>query len=548
MLLLAGLTFLAGLGRGAITDSDEAFYAEAAREMVESGDWLTPAFNYEPRFQKPVLYYWLTAATFKVAGTSEAGARLWAALSGVGLVLLAVAVGRQCYGEAAGALAGGIAATSFGAMAIGRMALPDLPLAFCVSASTWWAIRAALDRDGDGPARWVTAAAIAAAGFLTKGPLALVLPTLVLVPLLTIERRWFALRPAHLLLAGGLFLALALPWYVAMWQTHGTAYLEGFFVGDNLERFATERFNDARPWWFYLPVVAGGLLPWTPLAGIWLGSAAGWLRGRAVVSVATTRLVVWAALPLLFFTASIGKQPRYVLPVLTPLAVLLAATVAAGTEAWRGTDGARRLPAAGMALRLGTALSGLVLVTLSALVWRARPLFVDVEPGVTLTVAILLAGCGLAVLLATLSAGGRQAPWTLAVAAAVALPALAWGAFPPAHEDGVTRMAAQVRAHRTGGEPIGTYGAFVRNLVFYTGWRQVDIVNDEQLVAFLGAPERVLVVLPASRLERVAGTLPRPVVRLADVTYLDQGGLRLRSLLRPDPEHDVSRVVLIANR
>ena len=73
LLLLVFLTFFLGLGRQAVTDSDEAFYAEAAREMVETGDWLTPRFNYEDRWQKPVLYYWLTAATYVVAGPHRVG-------------------------------------------------------------------------------------------------------------------------------------------------------------------------------------------------------------------------------------------------------------------------------------------------------------------------------------------------------------------------------------------------------------------------------------------------------------------------------------------
>lgn len=548
VLLLAAVTFVAGLGRGAITDSDEAFYAEASREMVESGDWLTPVFNYEPRFQKPVLYYWLTAGTFRVAGQSEAAARLWAALAGVGLVLLTVSVGRRSADEASGALAGAIAATSFGYVALARMALPDLPLAFFSTAATWAAMQATLDRERAGTAWWIAAAALAAGGFLTKGPLAVILPGLVLLPLLVIERRWSALHPRHTLPALAVFAAIALPWYLAMWREHGTSYLQSFFIGDNLERFATERFNEARPWWFYLPVLAGGLLPWTPLAGVWLSALADGIRGRSGLGVSTTRLVVWALLPLLFFTLSIGKQPRYILPVLPPLAVLLAMAVSARTRAWRGTDGARRLPGAGAALRAGAVLSGGLLLVLAALVWRARLLFVDAEPGMTLGAAALVAACGLATVVAALVRGGRGAPWTLAVAAALALPALSWGAFPPAHADGVTRMATLVRTHRQHHEAIGTYGAFVRNLVFYTGVRQTDIVNDEQLVAFLASPQRVLVVLPAARLERVAGMLPQPVVRLAEVVYLDQAGLRLRSLLTPDPSRDIARVVLVANR
>src|SRR5690606_32149521 len=120
LVLLAALTFLVGLGRGAITDSDEAFYAEAAREMVASGDWITPTFNGEPRFQKPILYYWLTAGTYLVTGPTESAARLWAALSGVGLVLVTAACARRWFDEGTALLAGAIVATAFGYYAIGR--------------------------------------------------------------------------------------------------------------------------------------------------------------------------------------------------------------------------------------------------------------------------------------------------------------------------------------------------------------------------------------------------------------------------------------------
>ena len=95
LLLLGLLAFMLGLGRQAITDADEAYYAEAAREMVASGDWLTPHFNFVDRWQKPVLYYWAAAATFVATGTSEWGARGFSALSGLALVLLTYRIGRR---------------------------------------------------------------------------------------------------------------------------------------------------------------------------------------------------------------------------------------------------------------------------------------------------------------------------------------------------------------------------------------------------------------------------------------------------------------------
>ena len=262
LIVLAALTFFVGLGRGAITDADEAFYAESAREMVASGDWVTPHYNDEPRFQKPVLFYWLAAATYAVTGQSEMAARLWAAMAGLGLVLVTAACGRRWYDESTGLLAGAIVATNFGYFSIGRMALPDLPLTFFITLAIWAGLVATLNEERR-PRKWVLLAALGLAlGFLTKGPVGFIIPALVVVPILFIERRSVALSPADILVALLVIVAVAAPWYVVMWMRHGTEYLQGFFLGDNLERFATDRFNDPRPWWFYLPVLAGGVLAW----------------------------------------------------------------------------------------------------------------------------------------------------------------------------------------------------------------------------------------------------------------------------------------------
>jgi 4-amino-4-deoxy-L-arabinose transferase-like glycosyltransferase len=353
LVLLAALTFLVGLGRGAITDADEAFYAEAAREMAASGDWLTPFYNYEPRFQKPILYYWLTAATYLPAGPSEWAARFWAALSGIGLVLVTAAFARRWCDEGTGLLSGAIVATSFGYFSIGRMALPDLPLTFFITTAIWAALVAMLDEPRE-QTRWVALAAAAAAlGFLTKGPVGLVIPAMVALPVVLLERRSLNLTIGQLALGLLIFAAIALPWYGAMWGRHGTSYLEGFFLGDNLERFATNRFNDPRPWWFYGPVLAGGLLPWTPLALVWVSPVWRFLTRRQDIGTVELRLLLWALIPLVFYSISVGKQPRYILPVLPPVAVLLAQSILERTRDWRSLDGARVRLRRPMAIALG---------------------------------------------------------------------------------------------------------------------------------------------------------------------------------------------------
>jgi 4-amino-4-deoxy-L-arabinose transferase-like glycosyltransferase len=543
VLLLAILSFFGGLGRGALGDNDEAFYAESAREMVESGDWITPHFNYEPRFQKPALYYWFTAALFAVAGPGELLARVGSALAAVGLVLVTTSCGRRWYDESVGLLAGAIAATSLGYFAVSRMALPDLPLAFFVTAAIWAAFVATLERERN-PREWLFYAAVAAAlGFLVKGPLALALPLLVVVPILLMERRSYNIQISDVVLAALLFLAIASPWYLVMWMRHGTEYLSGFFVGDNYERFATSRFNDPRPWWFYVPIAAGGMLPWSAMTIMWLGPILQFLTRRRDVGTVDLRLVLWAVIPLAFFTLSVGKQPRYILPVLPPLAILLAASVIERTSEWRSLDGARRRPRPNTAVVFGSVLGGLFLTLLGVLLYRAQPLFIDVPRLGTLFVAVVIGLCGLAVVAVSFSGAWRSAPGMLAFATAITFAVLPYGAVASDSEAAVVQMAARIRQAYQPGDAIGTYKVFVRNLVFYTRRRHTDIIHDEHFRNWLGEHPQALVIMTAedaNRLEQQGLKMQR----LAERRYFNEGAIRVRMLLWPDPETDLERVVL----
>jgi 4-amino-4-deoxy-L-arabinose transferase-like glycosyltransferase len=548
LLVLAGLTFLVGLDAPAVTDSDEAFYAEAAREMVESGDWLTPAYNYEPRFQKPILYYWLSAATYVVTGASGGAARLWSALSGIALVFVTASLARRWYDDDTALLAGAITATSFGYVALGRLALPDLPLALCVTAAIGCTLVAVGDRVPR-PRPWLLAAALAAAlGFLTKGPLAVVLPAIVVGPIVAIERRRSRLGRADLAAALLLFVAVAAPWYLAMWWRHGGAYLDSFFIGDNLERFATDRFNEPRPWWYYGPVVIGGMAPWSPFLVLAGGAIARAVAGRGGPGSLETRLTIWILAPLVLLTISVGKQPRYVLPLLPPFAMLLAHAIIERTRDRRGIDGGLYRSRPDRGLQGASAVAGAVLCLTGALLWRAQPLFVEIAAARVHVAAALIGAGGLAVIVVALSRHWKRAPWVLAAAAGVALPALVLGGLAGGRDDAVREAAAAVLAARRAAEPVGVSQVFVRNLVFYTGVRQTDLIDDEQLTAFLSQSQRALVVAPSAVLARVEAAGAPRAIRVAEFAYLNEAGLRLRSFLWPDPARDVQRVLLVATR
>jgi 4-amino-4-deoxy-L-arabinose transferase-like glycosyltransferase len=539
LILLCGATFLVGLGRPAIGDSDEAFYAEAGREMVESGDWLTPRYNYELRFQKPILFYWSVAATYTVAGIGEAQARFWAALSGVGLSLVVLAAGRRWFDAQTGLVAGSIVATTFGYFSIGRLALPDLPLAFFVTVAIVSALAGTVD-DDPRRSRWLALAGGAAGcAFLTKGPVGVLVPVMVLVPIWIVERRHVHMPRAGAVAALLVALLVGAPWYVAMALAHGRVYLDSFFVGDNFERFATSRFNDPRPLWFYLPIVFGGMLPWTPLVVVMAPIVRVANRWRQWMTPPAVRLVVWAAMPLVFFTASVGKQPRYILPLLPPLALLLAhALTDRLNRRGDGRDALVQVPAATV---------GILVAAVAVVLYRARPLIVGVPP---LFVAAAIGAIVVAALIAlgvAVAPRARLVPAGIAIASALTLAGLQYG-LSPAGRDPVQNMATLVVRHRLGTEPIATFRVFVRNLIFYTHLPQVDLRTEQDVVDYLRSGERVLCVIGARELAHIQQTGDLRIRTLGEVLFLDASAVKLRTIIDPDEERDLERVLLVTNK
>jgi 4-amino-4-deoxy-L-arabinose transferase-like glycosyltransferase len=555
LLIVASVTFLVGLGRAAISDSDEAFYAEAAREMVESGDWLTPYYNYEVRFQKPVLYYWLAAAAFEVGRPGEIPARLPAAAAGILLVVVTWGIARRLNNPRVALLAGLITASNFGYFALGRLALPDLPLAALMTLTTWAALAAA-DAYGR-PARaavspaaglgFVIAAAVAAAlGFLMKGPVAVALPvlTVTLVTWLGLggRRRLLPVPVGWIAVAAVVFTIIAAPWFLAMAREHGVSYLYRFFVAENVERFATDRYNEPRSPLFYVPIVLGGLAPWTAFLVLAVPPLLARLRGRRESFPEQIRvLIIWAAVPFLFYSVSVGKQPRYILPVLPPLAVLVAAAIARRLEGAAVSEADRRWLA-----WLGT-VTACGFVGLGLLLLRAVPLLGALSPEGTRAAGILVVGAGVIIAWVAWRSPPRLAA-VLTAAAICALLSVHYSVYSARGSDPVERMAAAWLHARQDDEPSATHHVFVRNLVFYTGIRQENLSEFDDLQAFLRQPRRVLCVVRQRDLERLRQMPGLPVRVLSSLTYLNPAGVRLKTLLWPQPARDLEEVHLITNR
>lgn len=317
-----------------LTLPDEGRYAGVAWDMLRSGSHAVPLLDGMPYFHKPPLYYWLTELSFSVFGAHPWAARVPSWLAAWGSAAALYVFVRRHRDAAAATMTVLILSTMPFFYGGAQFANLDMLVAgmitLCVLAATETVLRAERGQAH----RWmsVAAAALAALAVLAKGLIGLVLPGAIMLIWLLWGRRWRGLSalvwPPALLV----FLAVAAPWFVLM-QLRYPGFYDYFFVYQHFQRFAAGGFNNAQPFWFYLPVLAGLSLPWSLWGGgilrraFWAEGAARDLRRLAVI---------WFAVVVLFFSLPHSKLIGYVLPALAPLAFLLAEVILA---AWRAEAG-----------------------------------------------------------------------------------------------------------------------------------------------------------------------------------------------------------------
>lgn len=342
LLLLA----LVGLGWTPLFDVDEGAFTEATREMLVSGDWGHTTLNGEPRWDKPILSYWLQAASVLALGLNEAALRLPSALAGWGWGVALMLFAWPRWGWTAAVSAAGLLAGSLGVLLIGRAATADalLNLWLTLALLDLWRH---LEAPGSPAARQALrrAAVWIALGLLTKGPVALLLPgAAVLIWLLGEPRSTWWPRCRALLgdpLAWALLVGLALPWYAYALNRHGEAFIDGFLVRHNLQRYGGPLEGHGGSLAYYLVVLPLLLLPWTPLAL----TLAGRLRTLWRRDALTRYLLGWAGFVLLFFSFSGTKLPHYVLYGCSPLALLAGRELQGWLRAGRARAGRGALDA-----------------------------------------------------------------------------------------------------------------------------------------------------------------------------------------------------------
>jgi 4-amino-4-deoxy-L-arabinose transferase-like glycosyltransferase len=320
LLILCVLVFWVRLGRIGLIDPDEPFYAVTAQEILQGGDWLTPRIFGEPQFEKPILYYWLVAGSYKIFGINEWAGRLPSALPGTLLVLLTYAFTTRVFNRRTGLLAGVVLGSGLEYAIMSRLMLTDIALALFIAGalfSYWLAVEDVRHRT-----RWVLLHFVfGGLAMLVKGPFGLVVSLLATGIFSLITKRRHPYRGGALWAGIALYLTIGVPWYVVMTVEHGWGFLYHFIVHENIMRFLRAEHHANNHFWYYIAVLLGGSIPWMPALVTACSRA---IREGIRHDPRLVFLWSWLLTSFVFLTITQSKLPSYIFFVFVPVAQVTA--------------------------------------------------------------------------------------------------------------------------------------------------------------------------------------------------------------------------------
>lgn len=333
--VLTCLLFTFMLENRPLSVPDEGRYVEIPREMVASGNYLTPRLNGVKYFEKPVFFYWLEALSIKLFGLGEFTLRLWPALFALFGCLAVAVAGARLFGRRTGILSAAVLATSLLYYGLSRAIILDMPVSTLVTLSLLSFLIGTHEAPGmkRRAFMWLFYA-FAALAVLTKGLIGILIPAIVIGAWIALLGEWRMLKTIYFPSGIALFFLIAAPWHILVGMVNPEFY-QFYFVHEHFQRFLTKVHGRYQPFWYFIPVVLLGLFPWSVFLpqAIKHSFPSTW-RERDEHRDALF-LMLWAGLVFLFFSMSSSKLAPYILPVFPPMALLIGRYLAA---AWDSRD------------------------------------------------------------------------------------------------------------------------------------------------------------------------------------------------------------------
>jgi 4-amino-4-deoxy-L-arabinose transferase-like glycosyltransferase len=456
ILVVFGFFFLLFLGTLPFKEPDESRYAEIPREMLERGDFITPHLNYVKYFEKPPLHYWVNAFSLSVFGRNEAAARFPSAVFGLCGVLLVYHLGRKLFGRREGLYSAIVLGSSVGYLFQSRMNIIDNTLTVCMTATLGFFLLASQREESRKGLYYHLFYLFAALTVLAKGLIGIVLPGGILFLYLLLTRRWGLLREMRLFTGICLFLAVCAPWFVLV-SLQNPEFPRFFFIHEHFDRFLTKVHGRYEPPWFFIPVLLGGMVPWTFFLPATVREAWQKRDSRRLF------LVLWAGVIFTFFSLSSSKLIPYILPVFPAVALLIGAAISEALAADRRSLGVQAVSAG---LFLFVAGTGTILYAHLA-----------ARPKIGADDAFLLGGIFVAGSLLSLCAlrwkGRALAVVLLCLTAGLGAMCAPSAIFARSIEKRSTRELAQIVRERYPDTTLVSYGIYRQGLPFYAGRRVV---------------------------------------------------------------------------
>ncbi len=325
ILILSLLILIITIQGYPLLNHDESRYSEIPREMVATGEYIVPRLNGIIYLEKPPLFYWLQSLSISVFGINEGAARFWNAFFASFTCMMLYIAGAVLYDRRTGFVAAGLLFSSLLFYAMAHFISLDMTLSAFVSGSLFCLMIGLHRPHQDGVRRaWIYGSYIfAALALMTKGLVGIVLPGSVFVIWMILTRRFVVLKQIYLVSGLLLFFAIALPWHILI-QERVPQFFDFYVIGQHFNRYLTLAENRYEPFWYFIPILLAGLLPWTFYAILslyhscrsWIGN----IRGKST----ETFLWVWILFVFIFFSISKSKLIPYILPVLPPIFLLLA--------------------------------------------------------------------------------------------------------------------------------------------------------------------------------------------------------------------------------